>query len=380
MSQDTAALSLLSLSLVAETAPPLAVDPPSVSKPPSASAHNRRLSSTGRRRRLSDARDAATRPISVGSPIASMAAMSLSSTSPPPTSVSIAASAPSKGSTPIPIAPNGPGRKKRGVDHKCETCSKIYRHPSCLIKHRWEHTSHWRTLASLPTGGGGVLSKHAQVQLLEAAAILSHLSPDSDTGTSLPDDRGMWPRWCSGGVLEGEDGISTSYGSVPGTAESFNGYGLAARNNSGGPRLHDYEVPRGAEVRAGVVEVPHGRHGHGHSRSLGSSAWSVPRSVSVSASVSSEQSRSRSTPSDDDELEEDGPVRARGRGTARVWKHEEDDDGLGFEIDLDGVREERELEANWEEDGGKGKGRAIRESESLRWAGMQEDDIDMDLD
>lgn len=21
--------------------------------------------------------------------------------------------------------------------HKCESCSKVYRHPSCLVKHRW---------------------------------------------------------------------------------------------------------------------------------------------------------------------------------------------------------------------------------------------------
>ncbi|KAJ7821700.1 hypothetical protein B0H14DRAFT_3471333 [Mycena olivaceomarginata] len=69
--------------------------------------------------------------------------------------------------------------------------------------------------------GTGVLSKHAQVQLLEAAAILSHLSPDSETGTSLPEDRGMWPRWVSGGALEGEDDVP---GSVPASVSSAYGY------------------------------------------------------------------------------------------------------------------------------------------------------------
>lgn len=38
---------------------------------------------------------------------------------------------------------------------------KVYRHPSCLIKHRWEHTPHWREASKL------MLSKHQQVQLLE---------------------------------------------------------------------------------------------------------------------------------------------------------------------------------------------------------------------
>ncbi|KAJ7202048.1 hypothetical protein GGX14DRAFT_654591 [Mycena pura] len=377
MSQDTAALSLLSLSIAASSASPIPVADSSAvngSKQAQPQLNHRRLSSTGRRRRLSDARDAAARPSSVGSPVSSMAAMSLS-TSPPPPTVTMAASAPAQSSTPIPIANTGPGRKKRGVDHKCETCSKIYRHPSCLIKHRWEHTPHWRALASLPhsAGGAGVLSKHAQVQLLEAAAILSHLDPASDTGTSLPEDRSMWPRWVSGGMLEGEE-VSTSCGSA-GTSE----YGL---RGSSGPRLHDYEVPRGAEVRAGVVEVPHaharvgGRQVPGQGHSVGS-AWSVPRSVSVSASVSSEQSRSRSTPSDDEELETEDGLRSQsyGRGGARVWKHEEEEE-LGFEFDLRGVREEE-----GEEEEEKGDGPRGQEAESLRWRGMEEmDDIDMDMD
>lgn len=40
---------------------------------------------------------------------------------------------------------------------------QIYRHPSCLIKHRWEHTPHWREASKF------VLSKHQQVQLLEVS-------------------------------------------------------------------------------------------------------------------------------------------------------------------------------------------------------------------
>ncbi|KAJ7080636.1 hypothetical protein B0H15DRAFT_953501 [Mycena belliarum] len=363
MSQDSAALSLLSLSIAASNAQPIPLADSAAgiaSKHQQAQAHHRRISSTSRRRRLSDARDAAARPSSAG---LSMAALSLSSSaSPPPTAVATPASAPVKSSTPIPIASTPAGRKKRGVDHKCESCSKIYRHPSCLIKHRWEHTPHWRTLSSLPhpSSAGGVLSKHAQVQMLEAAAILSHLSTDSETGTSLPEDRGMWPRWVSGGALEGEPG-SVPFGSV---ATSASGVGsVGGEYRSGGPRLHDYEVPRGAEVRAGVVEVPH-RHVRG------GGGWSVPRSVSVSASVSSEQSRTRSTPSDDSE----------GDGEVGVWKHEEDDE-FGFEFDLGGVREEEGEEGEDEMMSMGGKAMVHRRGESLRWGGMEEmDDIDMDMD
>ncbi|KAJ7148807.1 hypothetical protein C8R43DRAFT_517571 [Mycena crocata] len=432
MSQDSAALSLLSLSIAASNAQPIPLAESAggvSSKHPGALSHHRRLSSTGRRRRLSDARDAASRPLSVGTPALSMAALSLSSSaSPPPQAVTMPASAPTRSSVPIPIAHTPSGRKKRGIDHKCESCSKIYRHPSCLIKHRWEHTPHWRTLSSLPHptsssgGGGGVLSKHAQVQMLEAAAILSHLSPDSETGTSLPEDRGMWPRWVSGGALEGEGGIAVGPDGEPlsfgGAASEYGGdvpasYGGSEYGSVGGtgrsagrPRLHDYEVPRGAEVRAGVVEVPHRQRGHGYStrhsaslgRSLGQgqsagSAWSVPRSVSVSASVSSEQSRERSTPSDDEEVEdaEDaGELRGRyvdvdGRyvdtryGGARVWKREEEEE-FGFEFDLGGVREEEEEDLVGHHHHAHLKERG-RHSESLRWGGMEEmDDIDMDMD
>ncbi|BEI79822.1 hypothetical protein CcaverHIS002_0103510 [Cutaneotrichosporon cavernicola] len=75
--------------------------------------------------------------------------------------------------------------RRRGMVFKCETCSKEYRHPSCLIKHRWEHSPHWREPTQIS------MSKHQQVQMLEAAAILSHINPDS--GRSLPGDKSLWP-------------------------------------------------------------------------------------------------------------------------------------------------------------------------------------------
>lgn len=56
--------------------------------------------------------------------------------------------------------------KKRGTIFKCESCSKVYRHPSCLIKHRWEHSPQWREASKL------LLSKHQQVQLLEVSYSL----------------------------------------------------------------------------------------------------------------------------------------------------------------------------------------------------------------
>ncbi|CAO3648961.1 unnamed protein product [Mucor fragilis] len=71
----------------------------------------------------------------------------------------------------------GGGRRKssaasRGLSesfsgqYRCTDCGKSYKHPNCLQKHRWEHSDEWELTKKLP------LTKHQQVQMLEAAAIL----------------------------------------------------------------------------------------------------------------------------------------------------------------------------------------------------------------
>ncbi|GMM38037.1 hypothetical protein DASC09_053620 [Saccharomycopsis crataegensis] len=56
------------------------------------------------------------------------------------------------------------GRVKQEL--KCEACGKGYKHISSLAKHLWEHTAEWNYTKKL------LISKHQQVQLLEAASIL----------------------------------------------------------------------------------------------------------------------------------------------------------------------------------------------------------------
>ncbi|KAM0793704.1 hypothetical protein ACM66B_001129 [Microbotryomycetes sp. NB124-2] len=70
-------------------------------------------------------------------------------------------------------------KKHRGETYICEKCNKMYAHERCLVKHRW----HWKEASKL------LLSKHQQVQLLEAAAILKAAS----SGASLPDEKSYWP-------------------------------------------------------------------------------------------------------------------------------------------------------------------------------------------
>ncbi|KAF9404330.1 hypothetical protein BGZ94_004246 [Podila epigama] len=51
--------------------------------------------------------------------------------------------------------------------NKCGHCGKAYKHLNCLWKHRWEHSIYWKMSATK-----FMLSKHQQVQMMEAAAIL----------------------------------------------------------------------------------------------------------------------------------------------------------------------------------------------------------------
>ncbi|RUS35200.1 hypothetical protein BC938DRAFT_474275 [Jimgerdemannia flammicorona] len=54
----------------------------------------------------------------------------------------------------------------RDQQFRCDDCGKAYKHPNCLAKHRWEHSPMWGMASKF------LLSKHQQVQLMEAAAIL----------------------------------------------------------------------------------------------------------------------------------------------------------------------------------------------------------------
>lgn len=64
------------------------------------------------------------------------------------------------------------GRLKEEL--KCEACGKGYKHISSLAKHLWEHTPEWNVTKKL------LISKHQQVQLLEAASILVGMNEHND--------------------------------------------------------------------------------------------------------------------------------------------------------------------------------------------------------
>ena len=99
----------------------------------------------------------------------------------------------------------------------CEICGKGYKHASCLSKHRyvsgrlwliliemirWEHSPHWSQTSKL------LISKHQQVQLLEAAQILVHMNrSDSSLSTASAGDRIKIDGYNYPVVFEDEDDI-----------------------------------------------------------------------------------------------------------------------------------------------------------------------------
>jgi hypothetical protein len=89
---------------------------------------------------------------------------------------------------------------------------------------------------------------------MQAAAILSHLTPSASGGSSLPDDRSLWPSFLSGGALPPP--IPTGESVAETTA-----YPTSSSVPSGGPRIHDYALPSTSvsgitRLRPGIIAVP----------------------------------------------------------------------------------------------------------------------------
>ncbi|KAH7382352.1 hypothetical protein BKA66DRAFT_118431 [Pyrenochaeta sp. MPI-SDFR-AT-0127] len=87
----------------------------------------------------------------------------------------------------------GDSKRASGSELKCEKCGKGYKHSSCLTKHLWEHTPEWQYTSKL------LISKHQQVQLLEAASVLVAMNKESDGEAS---DRSSPPASASSDLRE----------------------------------------------------------------------------------------------------------------------------------------------------------------------------------
>ncbi|KAK4554837.1 hypothetical protein LTR86_007985 [Recurvomyces mirabilis] len=95
---------------------------------------------------------------------------------------------------------------------KCEQCGKAYKHGSCLTKHLWEHTPQWQYTSKL------LISKHQQVQLLEAASVLVAMNQDAPTGTDSDDSSSPA---ASGSSDMHEDGVSSAETTPPPQTDGY---------------------------------------------------------------------------------------------------------------------------------------------------------------
>ncbi|KAI1439802.1 hypothetical protein F5Y02DRAFT_411963 [Annulohypoxylon stygium] len=129
------------------------------------------------------------------------------------------------------------GKKSNRIELRCDKCGKGYKHSSCLTKHLWEHTPEWSLTSKL------LISKHQQVQLLEAASVL--VAMNTDDATTPPDsakDFASDPESASptaSGYSEIHDGHSSADTTPPPQPETFSAtnslaYRTAPKRNSNG--------------------------------------------------------------------------------------------------------------------------------------------------
>ncbi|OAL63488.1 hypothetical protein A7C99_5884 [Trichophyton rubrum] len=160
------------------------------------------------------------------------------------------------------------GEGKRSlVELKCDRCGKGYKHSSCLTKHMWEHDPAWAVTSKL------LISKHQQVQLLEAASVLVTLnepvseeqaaaraaaasgSGDSDRSSTSP---------TVSGISELRDGLSSTETTPPPTGDDG-----ALSKSSNDP----YRYPSS-----------HSSYNHNYNHSFSQSLQSIPSASFASAS------------------------------------------------------------------------------------------------
>ncbi|KAK3701494.1 hypothetical protein LTR37_015468 [Vermiconidia calcicola] len=151
-------------------------------------------------------------------------------------------------------------------DLKCEHCGKAYKHGSCLNKHLWEHTPQWQYTSKL------LISKHQQVQLLEAASVLVAMNtegnPESDNSSSP----------AASGSSERDEDLSSTETTPPPHAD--NAYRDSKRySNTSSAYSRSYQS-------VFSESVPNGGSGFSHHRQWSSSSNGRPLTANTSIAES----------------------------------------------------------------------------------------------
>ncbi|KAF2149954.1 hypothetical protein K461DRAFT_37124 [Myriangium duriaei CBS 260.36] len=123
----------------------------------------------------------------------------------------------------------GSGKKKPGHGElKCETCGKGYKHSSCLTKHLWEHTPEWSITSKL------LISKHQQVQLLEAASVLVAMNQEGPEANRSSDSEQSYTSPAASGFSDREGSVSSIETTPPPHGEYPYGHQKRVSNASSG--------------------------------------------------------------------------------------------------------------------------------------------------
>ncbi|KAF4310613.1 Zinc finger C2H2-type protein [Botryosphaeria dothidea] len=104
------------------------------------------------------------------------------------------------------------GKRASGSELRCEKCGKGYKHSSCLTKHLWEHTPEWAITSKL------LISKHQQVQLLEAASVLVNMNAEAaaaEAAKANESDHSSASPAASGSSDYRDDGMSSAETTPP---------------------------------------------------------------------------------------------------------------------------------------------------------------------
>ncbi|KAL5629089.1 hypothetical protein BROUX41_002480 [Berkeleyomyces rouxiae] len=172
------------------------------------------------------------------------------------------------------------GKRFNRIELRCDTCGKSYKHSSCLTKHLWEHTPEWSYTSKL------LISKHQQVQLLEAASVLvamNHNDPKSDTMTASPSEStsGFHSETDSSSLSDAasrrHDRTSSTETTPPppmeGLGLKLNSHQFSTKRYSTGGISKAYKLgshrPSTSVLQGIASSVPNGTslgHGHGHGR------------------------------------------------------------------------------------------------------------------
>ncbi|KAI1330397.1 hypothetical protein F5Y16DRAFT_415184 [Xylariaceae sp. FL0255] len=166
------------------------------------------------------------------------------------------------------------GKKGGRIELRCDKCGKGYKHSSCLTKHLWEHTPEWSYTSKL------LISKHQQVQLLEAASVLvtmntnnSSTPPDSAKDPTSETESAASPT--ASGYSEHHDGRSSADTTPPPQVEGLVGNGMLAyqdtpkRYSNGSNYSRSYQsaasgsfFPGSLPNRSGLSHMRHGSSDH----------------------------------------------------------------------------------------------------------------------